>query len=89
MDLSLARVMSGWSAWVGAELQVRSSPRQHSTDVFNDRHFGERSISDCDEPFTVSLTGTKRVVLRRAPLSNKGTIFLYTFQQLIFVLIEF
>jgi hypothetical protein len=53
----------------------------------NDVHFGERSISDCDETFAVSLISIESVVLRHAPLYSKGTIFLYIFQPLIFVLI--
>ena len=68
--------------------QVRISPRQHSTDVCNVGHFGERSISDCVYPFAIAQVGTERVVLRHAPLSNKGTIFLYTFKPLIFALIS-
>jgi hypothetical protein len=56
-------------------------------DVCNDGDFGERSTSDCDELFALSLIGTERAVLRQASLPNKVTFFLYTFRTFIFVLI--
>jgi hypothetical protein len=68
--------------------RVRSFPRQQTTDVCNDGHTGKRSISDCDKPVVLSLVGTERVVLRHAPLSNKGETFLYTLQPLIGILIQ-
>ena len=89
-DLYLARVISGWMAWEWVEtFQLRSRPRKHSTDVCNDGHFVKRSISECVYLFTVAHVGTERVVLLHAALSNKGAIFLYTFQPLIFVLIKY
>ena len=86
-DLYLAHVMSGWTAWVGGDLPGTKFATP-ALDECKDGQFGERSISDCHEPFAVFLTGTERVVLRHAPRSNNGTVFLFSFQPLLFVLIK-
>ena len=77
--------MSGWTARVGGDFPgMKFTTPTFDGCVCNDGNFGECSISDCDEPFTTPHMSTERVVLLHAALSNKGTIFLYTFQPLFF-----